>query len=69
MKHEMEESNGGFASKQRKVREFEKLPTLEEFKKINFLGCIHLDPNEGKSKLGKKLNTCQNQEARLDSSG
>jgi len=40
MKHEMEESNGGATSKQHKVRDLEKLPTLEKLRKINFLGCI-----------------------------
>jgi hypothetical protein len=41
MKHEMEESSGGVASKQCKVRELEKLPTLEKLRKINFLGYTH----------------------------
>jgi hypothetical protein len=41
MKHGMEESSGGIALKQCKVRELEKLPTLEELGKINFLDCTH----------------------------
>ncbi len=41
MKHKMEENNGGIVSKQRKVRELEKLPTPKELGKINFLGCTH----------------------------
>jgi hypothetical protein len=41
MKHEMEESNGGVASKRHKIRELEKLPTPKELGKINFLGCTH----------------------------
>jgi hypothetical protein len=39
MKHEMEESSGGIVSKQCKVKELEKLPTLKKLGKINFLGC------------------------------
>jgi hypothetical protein len=41
MKHEMEESIGGVVSKQRKVRELEKLPTPKELGKFYFLGCTH----------------------------
>ncbi len=41
MKHEMEESSGGVASKQHKVRELEKLQTLEELRKVIFLKYTH----------------------------
>jgi hypothetical protein len=41
MKHDMEESNGGATSKQRQIRELEKLPTPKELGTINFLGCMH----------------------------
>jgi hypothetical protein len=41
MKHEMEDSSGGVASKQCRVRELEKLPTPKELGKINFLGYTH----------------------------
>jgi hypothetical protein len=40
-KHEMEESSGGIASKQHKLKELEKLPTPKKLGKINFLGCTH----------------------------
>jgi hypothetical protein len=38
MKHEMEESSGGIALKQHKVKELEKLPTPKNIKKNKFLG-------------------------------
>jgi hypothetical protein len=41
MKHEMEESSGGVASKRRKVKELEKLPTPKELGNFSFLGCTH----------------------------
>jgi hypothetical protein len=41
MKDKVEENNGGIVSKQRKVKELEKLPTPKELGKINFLGYTH----------------------------
>jgi len=41
VKHEMEESSGGVASKQCRVKELERLPNPKELGKINFLGCTH----------------------------
>jgi hypothetical protein len=41
MKHEMEESSGGIASKQQRIIELEKMPTPKKLRKINFLGCRH----------------------------
>ncbi len=37
----MEESSGGVASKRRKVKELEKLPTPKELGNFSFLGCTH----------------------------
>ncbi len=41
MKHEMEENNGGTASKRCKVKELKKLPTPKVLGEINFLGYTH----------------------------
>jgi hypothetical protein len=41
MNHEMEESSGGIASKQRITKELEKLTIPKELGKIIFLGYTH----------------------------
>jgi hypothetical protein len=41
MKHEMEKSSGGAASKRHRIKELKKLPTPKELENFNFIGCTH----------------------------